>query len=56
MTEFAETDPVISLIEAFWSAETLRAKADRKYGRPAGAAGPLRPEHCEALRQKETVF
>jgi hypothetical protein len=55
MTHSAETDPVISLIEAYWSAEDERMRANRKQ-RAAFFSTPMQAEYSEALRKKEAVF
>jgi hypothetical protein len=55
MTHFAEPDPVICLIEAFWSAEDERIRANRKQ-KGAFFSSLLQEEYSEALRKKEAVF
>ncbi len=55
MTHSTETDPVICLIEAFWSAEDERMRANRKQ-KESFFSTPLQEEYSEALRRKEAVF
>jgi hypothetical protein len=50
-----EFDPVLSLIETFWSAEDERIRVNRKQ-RAELFSPPLHEEYCDAVRKKDAVF
>jgi hypothetical protein len=50
-----ESDPVLLLIETFWSAEDERIRVNRKQ-KAAQFSPLLHEEYCDAVRRKDTVF